>query len=150
MDDLYLHPKWIAKRNRILKRDGYKCTSCGSKDDLRVHHTYYINNLALWSYPDESLLTVCNKCHYEYHLTHENIILKRHPHKIKSNRQLKREKIRNKKPINVEALKKKLNKLCKEFSQIRSKKRESEIIYEVRRIEKLLKQANGNLSKKRM
>ena len=45
---------------------------------LHVHHTYYINHLPPWMYPDDSLLTVCKKCHEEYHRTHELTILTEH------------------------------------------------------------------------
>ena len=30
--------EWRAKREKILKRDGYKCAYCGSKSKLNVHH----------------------------------------------------------------------------------------------------------------
>ncbi len=76
---LYKHPRWIRKRNIILKRDGYKCTVCGDKNNLQVHHTYYIRDLVPWSYPNKSLLTLCEPCHHEYHVRNEVVFKK--PHK---------------------------------------------------------------------
>ncbi len=34
---------------------------------LHVHHTYYIFEYLPWSYPNESLITLCHNCHMEYH-----------------------------------------------------------------------------------
>jgi 5-methylcytosine-specific restriction endonuclease McrA len=63
-----LRPEWKLKRKAILKRDGYKCTVCGSKKNLHVHHTFYYDKFVPpWEYPNESLITVCEKCHLEYH-----------------------------------------------------------------------------------
>lgn len=66
-----LDPRWVVKRNKILKRDGYRCTVCGSKQDIQVHHQYYINNNPPWRYPDSALITLCGHCHYKYHTEHE-------------------------------------------------------------------------------
>ena len=68
-------PRWAKKRAKIFKRDGYKCTACGSDKDLQVHHTYYVKGAEPWWYPDESLLTLCEKCHHEYHEYHELTVL---------------------------------------------------------------------------
>lgn len=34
---------------------------------LHVHHTYYVHGDAPWEYPDESLMTLCDKCHVDIH-----------------------------------------------------------------------------------
>jgi hypothetical protein len=61
-------PRWKRKALKIIKRDGYKCTVCGGKNKLEVHHTFYYDDYPdPWIYPDESLLTVCRKCHKEHH-----------------------------------------------------------------------------------
>ena len=60
--------RWLKKNKRILKRDKYKCTACGSKNHLQVHHTfYYADYPNPWEYPNDSLITLCAKCHREYH-----------------------------------------------------------------------------------
>ncbi|WP_210466710.1 hypothetical protein [Rufibacter roseolus] len=33
----------------------------------QIHHTYYLKNRHPWQYPNESLMLVCHKCHYEIH-----------------------------------------------------------------------------------
>lgn len=64
--------RWFKKRDKILKRDKYACTCCGSKEDLQVHHTFYYKHMVNpWEYPNNSLLTLCNECHTNYHNTHE-------------------------------------------------------------------------------
>ena len=69
---LYKHSKWLRKRKIILKRDNYKCTACGSKKNLCVHHTFYYSTYTPpWDYPNDSLLTVCEECHEEWHKYHE-------------------------------------------------------------------------------
>jgi 5-methylcytosine-specific restriction endonuclease McrA len=49
----------------ILKRDGWKCRSCGLRQNLHVHHIQYRSH----SGPDESwnLITLCNQCHEAVH-----------------------------------------------------------------------------------
>lgn len=59
--------KWLRKRDNILKRDDYKCTCCGNENDLHVHHLYYERNLKAWEYDNETLKTVCGKCHDMLH-----------------------------------------------------------------------------------
>jgi len=73
--DLLKHERWKKKRDRILRRDGYKCTVCGSTHDLQVHHTFYYDRPTLpWRYPEDSLLTLCGECHHKWHCEHENEI----------------------------------------------------------------------------
>jgi len=61
-------PRWQKKKNGILERDGYECTWCSSGLDggrnLQVHHGFYSREYKNpWEYPDESLFTLCEKCH---------------------------------------------------------------------------------------
>ena len=62
-------PLWKMKRLNIIKRDKYKCSNCGAKESLIVHHKQYHffkkrNMLALpWEYEDKYLVTLCKKCH---------------------------------------------------------------------------------------
>lgn len=80
-----LNPKWKRKRAKILKRDGGKCTVCGSKKYLQVHHTYYVEGRKPWEYPNRSLLTLCRDCHYAFHCEHE-VRVKKEWHKKKLKR----------------------------------------------------------------
>ena len=74
-----LSKKWKAKAKLILKRDGYKCTVCGSTDNLQVHHTYYYSNVFVpaYDYPNKSLITVCKGCHLDFHNTCETELRKK-------------------------------------------------------------------------
>ena len=64
--------KWRNLREKVLKRDEYRCTTCGSKQSLVVHHTfYYWEYTEPWEYPLESLITLCDNCHDDFHKHHE-------------------------------------------------------------------------------
>jgi len=53
--------KWPEIRQKVLKRDGYRCKICGSTHHLHVHH------LIPWkisrSNEDLNLVVLCRKCH---------------------------------------------------------------------------------------
>ena len=53
---------WDKVRRSILKRDGYKCTVCGTEEKLIVHHITYTNHGYEHLYL-EDLVTLCNDCH---------------------------------------------------------------------------------------
>jgi hypothetical protein len=95
-DDLLKDPRWILKRKVIITRDEFKCTSCGSKENLQVHHTYYYKQKTVpWAYPDESLITLCEDCHHEWHTWHEVEYKDRPKKKVK----FRNHQRRNNKPI---------------------------------------------------
>jgi hypothetical protein len=64
-----LDEKWIKKRKKILRRDGFKCKMCGSNNNLEVHHRYYIYSHKPWDYSDSALVTLCESCHKIIHKT---------------------------------------------------------------------------------
>ena len=57
-------------RERILKRDRYKCQLCGAKENLAVHHfdgkdaRYYQGEP---NHSVENLITLCTSCHATVH-----------------------------------------------------------------------------------
>lgn len=56
----YMQSKeWAIVSERIKKRDGYKCRSCGSPFDLIVHHLNYKH---VGKEKDKDLITLCFKC----------------------------------------------------------------------------------------
>lgn len=68
--------RWKRKREKILKRDGYRCRWCGCVDGLQVHHKYYNKypdggRVKAWDYPDDALMVLCGDCHKEYHSKHK-------------------------------------------------------------------------------
>jgi hypothetical protein len=82
--ELLKNPLWKEKRKAILFRDGKKCTVCGKKTTLEIHHTFYYKDYpAPWCYPNDSLLTVCRECHRQWHEYNENVIVEK-PKSIKT------------------------------------------------------------------
>lgn len=71
--ELLFNKRWLEKKAKILQRDGYKCTICGSTNHLVVHHKqYHINKrtnqkLPPWEYDDKYLVTLCEDCHKRGH-----------------------------------------------------------------------------------
>lgn len=61
-------PNWKKKREERLKLDNWECRTCGSKDNLHVHHKY---PKAYKDIPDENvnydLITLCEFCHMAIH-----------------------------------------------------------------------------------
>lgn len=64
-----LDPRWDKKRKQILKRDGHKCKLCKDVDSkLHVHHLFYDNKYENpWDYPDDFMVTLCERCHKKQH-----------------------------------------------------------------------------------
>lgn len=61
-------PRWAKRSREIMERDNFTCQLCGKKHTrLNVHHIRYIKELDYWDYPDELLMTVCEKCHAKIH-----------------------------------------------------------------------------------
>lgn len=55
-------PQWAKIRNKVLQRDDFKCSICGSYRNLQVHHLNY-NHFKNEENYLEDLMTVCNECH---------------------------------------------------------------------------------------
>ncbi|GIV28525.1 MAG: hypothetical protein KatS3mg027_2339 [Bacteroidia bacterium] len=62
-------PRWLQKREEILRRDNYQCRNCGSTANLEVHHRQYHYSSKLkrfnkvWEYNNQFLITLCRTCH---------------------------------------------------------------------------------------
>ena len=66
-------PEWFSKRKEIIERDK-SCVVCKTDKTLEVHHLYYENdNRPAWDYDNESMITLCRKCHYDIHNEFEKI-----------------------------------------------------------------------------
>ncbi len=52
-------------RNQILRRDGWRCQSCGTMSNLEVHHREFRSHSGEDS--EENLITLCNGCHAGVH-----------------------------------------------------------------------------------
>lgn len=73
---------WKAKREAVLKRDGYKCRTCGRCKTplkpfvrLEVHHLYYSNSRAEETI--EQLITLCAQCHAAHHGKQSKTIIRK-------------------------------------------------------------------------
>lgn len=71
-EDLLKCKEWREKRQKILNRDNNKCVYCGDVHNLQVHHKYYSKypngfRVYPWNYPDDALITLCDRCHKKVH-----------------------------------------------------------------------------------
>lgn len=71
-EDLLKCKEWREKRQKILNRDNNKCVYCGEVHNLQVHHKYYSKypngfRVSPWNYPDDALITLCDRCHKKVH-----------------------------------------------------------------------------------
>jgi 5-methylcytosine-specific restriction endonuclease McrA len=52
-------------RQQILRRDGWRCQSCGTMSNLEVHHRKFRSHSGADS--EENLITLCSPCHARVH-----------------------------------------------------------------------------------
>jgi 5-methylcytosine-specific restriction endonuclease McrA len=52
-------------RQQILRRDGWRCQSCGTMSNLEVHHREFRSHSG--SDSEENLITLCAACHARVH-----------------------------------------------------------------------------------
>jgi ATP-dependent DNA helicase RecQ len=52
-------------RQQILRRDGWRCQSCGTMSNLEVHHSEFRSHSGADS--QENLITLCTACHGGVH-----------------------------------------------------------------------------------
>jgi 5-methylcytosine-specific restriction endonuclease McrA len=52
-------------RQQILRRDGWRCQSCGTMSNLEVHHMEFRSHSGADS--EENLITLCAACHAGVH-----------------------------------------------------------------------------------
>ncbi len=52
-------------RWEILRRDGWRCQSCGTMTNLEVHHREFRSHSGANS--EENLITLCTACHDRVH-----------------------------------------------------------------------------------
>ncbi len=52
-------------RQQILRRDNWRCQSCGSMSNLEVHHMEFRSHSGEDS--EENLVTLCAACHAKVH-----------------------------------------------------------------------------------
>jgi 5-methylcytosine-specific restriction endonuclease McrA len=52
-------------RQQVLRRDGWRCQSCGTMSNLEIHHEIFRSQSGQDS--EENLITLCAQCHAEIH-----------------------------------------------------------------------------------
>ena len=52
-------------RRQILRRDSWRCQSCGTMSNLEVHHRQFRTHSGADS--EENLITLCATCHARVH-----------------------------------------------------------------------------------
>lgn len=59
-------PEW-KKFSAETRRLRDVCESCGTKENLQVHHLFYDASRELWEYSNEDVCVLCDTCHKEMH-----------------------------------------------------------------------------------
>jgi 5-methylcytosine-specific restriction endonuclease McrA len=71
MRNLYREKRWLELRERVLKRDEFRCVNCcRSPEDtasMQAHHRRYLPGRFPWEYELTDLETLCQGCHAETH-----------------------------------------------------------------------------------
>jgi 5-methylcytosine-specific restriction endonuclease McrA len=52
-------------RQQTLRRDGWRCQSCGTMSNLEIHHKQFRSHSGEDS--EENLITLCRRCHVGIH-----------------------------------------------------------------------------------
>ena len=67
----YRSPRWLSKRDSILRRDKYECQNCKryfkTKTATTVHHIYFYEDYPKLSLVNWNLISLCSKCHNMMH-----------------------------------------------------------------------------------
>ncbi|MGA7764586.1 MAG: HNH endonuclease [Candidatus Sulfotelmatobacter sp.] len=52
-------------KQQVLRRDGWRCQSCGTMSNLEVHHKQFRSHTGDDS--EQNLITLCTQCHTGIH-----------------------------------------------------------------------------------
>lgn len=67
----YLKSKtWLKKRNRVLRRDNYRCFICNRQVPLHIHHLTYDR---VFHELLSDLISLCSWCHANLHSDTDNL-----------------------------------------------------------------------------
>ena len=56
-------PRFRRARKAALLRDGYECQSCGTRENLTVHHKVKARTAPDLAFDVDNLITLCRSCH---------------------------------------------------------------------------------------
>ena len=63
---LRLNPtSYETLRQQVLRRDGWRCQSCGTMSNLEIHHKQFRSHSGDDS--EDNLITLCTTCHDMFH-----------------------------------------------------------------------------------
>lgn len=65
--------RWAALRLQAKRRDGFKCTECGSKLSLEVHHVKPVEQYPELAFDLANLTTMCAACHLAHTLADRGV-----------------------------------------------------------------------------
>lgn len=69
--EFYHSPKWLRRRDMILRRDGYRCQECKRYGRITqattVHHILHLEDRPDLAYDPANLVSLCLKCHNKAH-----------------------------------------------------------------------------------
>lgn len=60
--------RWRAVRLEAKRRDDFKCTECGARGRLEVHHVIPVRQAPELAYSLGNTKTLCTACHLQYTL----------------------------------------------------------------------------------
>lgn len=67
----YTSVRWLRKRQKILRRDGYMCRQCRrygrAREAKEVHHIKHVDEYPELAWKDENLISLCHACHNKMH-----------------------------------------------------------------------------------
>jgi 5-methylcytosine-specific restriction protein A len=55
--------RWRILRAAILERDGWRCTDCGARGPLEVHHELRVKDHPEAAFDPATLKSLCRACH---------------------------------------------------------------------------------------
>jgi 5-methylcytosine-specific restriction endonuclease McrA len=61
------YPEYEELRQRVLRRDSWRCQFCGSRLGLEVHHQHFSSHSG--EDTEDNLITLCASCHSVAHGT---------------------------------------------------------------------------------
>ena len=69
--EFYRSPKWLHKRDLILRRDGYRCQECKRYGRITqattVHHILHLEDRPDLALTSSNLVSLCQACHAKAH-----------------------------------------------------------------------------------
>jgi 5-methylcytosine-specific restriction endonuclease McrA len=60
---VYRSRRWAALRLQAKRRDGFRCTSCGARGRLEIHHRKPVRTHPELAYDLSNLTCLCPTCH---------------------------------------------------------------------------------------